>query len=327
VTRDWRLIAISVLTTALAGCANQPRVAPPPVGEYRAPAVDVLRVQVREGTALVVRDVPLEEYVAATVLSEFDPPSGDQRTIERMFEVQAIVSRSYAIAERGRHAREGFDLCSTSHCQLYQPARLRTSRWAQLARSATERTRGEILLYAGTAAEAFFHANCGGHTSSSAEVWGGAPRPYLVGVSDSVQHQDDDWTFDRDTPSIREALDADARTAVGDRLNAIQVTMRDEAGRAEEITLEGTRTLTVRGEVFREVIARRFGAKSIRSTLFSVSRSNTGFAFRGKGFGHGVGLCQDGALARLAAGATPEAVLAHYFPGTTLSAPAWASRH
>lgn len=280
----------------------------------------MLRVQVREGASLVVRDVPLEEYVAATVLSEFDPASGDERTVERMFEVQAIVSRSYAIAERGRHAREGFDLCSTSHCQLYQPARLRTSRWAGLARTATERTRGEVLVYAGTVAEAFFHANCGGHTSSAADVWGGAPLPYLVGVSDADEHQNDDWTFDPEASSLREALNADARTATG-KLTSIQVSRRDDAGRADEITIDGTRTVTVRGDVFRDVITRRFGARSLRSTLFSVSRSRTGFAFRGKGFGHGVGLCQDGALARLAAGATPEAVLAHYFPGTTVSGP------
>src|SRR5689334_10816549 len=104
----------------LAGCGNQPRIAPAPGPQHQAPFVGLLRVQVREGTALVVRDVAIEDYVAATILSEFEPPSGDERTIERMFEVQAIVSRSYAIAERGRHGREGFDLCSTSHCQVYE---------------------------------------------------------------------------------------------------------------------------------------------------------------------------------------------------------------
>lgn len=321
---NWKFIALLVSATALASCGKQPRIATAPGTKPRAPSVDVLRVQVREGTALVVRAVPVEEYVAATILSEFDPPSGNERTIERMFEVQAIVSRSYAIAERGRHAREGFDLCSTSHCQVYDPARLRTSRWAQLARQAAERTRGQILFYAGAPAEALFHADCGGRTSSAAAVWGGTPRPYLVGAKDSVDHPHDDWTFSVDASSLRDALDGDSRTSVGERLQRIAVNQRDMSGRAEEMTLVGSRTVTVHGEVFREVVSRRFGVRSVRSTLFQVEETTNGgratrtFVFRGRGFGHGVGLCQDGAFARLAAGASPTAVLTHYFPGTTV---------
>ena len=280
---------------------------------------DALRVQVREAGALVVRRVPVEDYVAATILSEFDPASGDERTVERMLEVQAIVSRSYAMAQRARHVRDAFDVCSTSRCQVYEPARLRTSRWADLARRAAARTRGRILLYDGAPAEALFHADCGGHTSSAAAVWGGTSVPYLVGDRDSVEHPHDDWTFDADSSALRDALQADPRTAVGDKLTRIEMESRDTAGRAERIVLEGARTVTVRGEVFREVVTRRFGAASLRSTLFSVSRTRTGFLFRGKGFGHGVGLCQDGALARLAGGATPDEVLTHYFPGTILS--------
>jgi stage II sporulation protein D len=74
----------------------------------------------------------------------------------------------------------------------------------------------------------------------------------------------------------------------------------------------------IRGEVFREVATRALGVKSLRSTLFNVKKSGDRFLFSGKGFGHGVGLCQAGALARLKAGDSPEDVLEHYFPGTSL---------
>ena len=110
------------------------------------------------------------------------------------------------------------------------------------------------------------------------------------------------------------------RTAVGARLDRIEIAGRDAAGRAEKILLRGTRTFVVRGEVFREVVTRALGVKSLRSTLFTVKKSaRHASSFSGKGFGHGVGLCQAGALARLRAGASADDVLAHYFPGTTLA--------
>ncbi len=84
--------------------------------------------------------MPLEDYVEATILSEFAPAGGDPAVVERMFEVQAVIGRTYAIGHLGRHAHEGFDLCDRTHCQLYEPARLKTSRWAPQAAEAVRRT-------------------------------------------------------------------------------------------------------------------------------------------------------------------------------------------
>jgi stage II sporulation protein D len=278
-----------------------------------------VRIQVREGNALVVRDMPIEDYVTATVLSEFDPPAGDARTIERMFEVQAIIARTYAVSNVGRHGRDGFDLCSTTHCQLYEPVRLRTSRWASLAREGVQRTAGQILWFGDAPARAVFHADCGGHTSSAAAVWGGVPLPYLTAERDAEPAGTHvEWTFDTRGSALRAALNADTRTAVGAKLDRIEVSGRDAGGRAELITLRGTRTFVVRGEIFRDAVTHALGVKSLRSTLFTIQRVGDRFVFSGKGFGHGVGLCQAGALARLQAGASPKAVLTHYFPGTAL---------
>jgi hypothetical protein len=129
-----------IIAILLSACgASPPRVTLPDEMPERPPS---LRVQVRANGTLAVRDVALEDYVMATILSEVDPPDADERVLEKMFEVQAILSRTYALAYRGRHAREGFDLCSTTHCQLYEPGRVRTSRWSSLARQAATRTRG-----------------------------------------------------------------------------------------------------------------------------------------------------------------------------------------
>jgi stage II sporulation protein D len=275
-------------------------------------------VQVREGNSLVVRTVPLEEYVAAAVLSEIDPPSADERALERMFEVQAIVARTYAVANTGRHRSAGFDLCSTTHCQLYEPARLRGSQWASIAREAARRTEGLILAFNGRPARVVFHADCGGHTTSASALWGGTPLPYLQGEADDgpAKSVHASWTFTARPADLRTALDGDSRTAIGARLDAIRIVTRDGSGRAARIELRGTRTMNVSGETFREVVSRRMGVRTLRSTLFTVRQTRDGFVFAGRGFGHGVGLCQAGAFARIKAGGTPAEVLVFYFPGT-----------
>jgi stage II sporulation protein D len=315
------LAVVAVLTPmVLSGCAPGPvRVMMPGSVARGNPAT--VRVQMKNGTAVVVRAVPLEEYVTVTALSEVHPAIGDDAVAARMFEVQAVIARTYALSNRGRHAKEGFDLCSNTHCQVYDPARVKVSRWNAAARTAVQKTAGEVLWFAGAPARAVFHADCGGHTSNAAAVWGGLGPAYLTGTRDSgpAGKAHAEWTFEAKADAVHAALNADQRTAVGAKLDRIEIAGRDDAGRAEKILLRGTQTFVVRGEVFRDVLTRRLGVRTLRSTLFSVKKTRDTFVFAGKGFGHGVGLCQAGAFARLKAGASADDVLAHYFPGTRVS--------
>ena len=309
------LALAAVLLTA--GCSD---VRPLPIEMPEASVPRYLRVK-PASTAPVVR-VALEDYVRAAILSEFAPPSGDPADIERMLEVQAVIARTYATAHIGRHRREGYDLCSTTHCQLYQPSRLKTSSWAPLAEAAAAHTAGMVLWYGTGPASALFHADCGGHTSAAVDIWGGMARPYLKAAADdgAAQSAHMTWKYEADRVELTKALNADARTRVGTELREITVAERDDGGRAVLITVKGTRDVTVRGEDLRAVLSTAFGAKSIRSTRFEVLRQGTRFVFTGRGYGHGVGLCQAGAYARLRAGALPEQVLARYYPGTRLIA-------
>jgi stage II sporulation protein D len=280
----------------------------------------MVRVGVNESGVTKLRTVPLEEYVEATILSEFAPAGGDPATVERMLEVQAVVGRTYAIGHLGRHARDGYDLCDRTHCQLYQPTRVTTSRWAPQAAEAVRRTASQVLWFDGSPALAVYHADCGGHTSAAAEVWGGTARPYLVSRRDdgAAAEAHTSWRYEATAGAVRDALNADARTRVGPRLDSIVVVDRDEAGRAERVAIEGAEARVVRGETLREVLGASLGARTVKSTWFDVRRDRALFVFEGKGFGHGVGLCQAGALARIRAGAKLSGVLQQYFPGTTL---------
>ena len=313
----WSSCALTVLLTA--GACSSP--ASRAVGRANLPAAPAfVRVGVKEGNRVTIRKVPFETYVQATIISEFAPPAGDPRTVERMYEVQAVIGRTYALAHLGRHAADGFDLCSTTHCQLFEPARLKTSRWAAQTEEATKNTSGAVLWFDGAPARALFHADCGGRTSRADDVWGGRGQPYLASIDDDGPAEDAHapWRYESARAALIRALNAGAQTRVGARLESIEIVERDAAGRAERIALRGEEERVVRGEVFRDALTRAFGARTVKSTRFDITRRGTAFVFEGRGFGHGVGLCQAGALARLRSGVSPPAILQRYFPGTRL---------
>ncbi len=310
VPRVLLALVLAFGSACTAGGGPEPR----PLAGARLPPG--LRVKLTGRSA--VRRVPLEDYVRGALLSELVPDTSDPALAARILEVQAIIVRTYAVAHLARHGREGYDLCSSTHCQLYDPTRLKTSRWARAAGDASRRTAGVVLWYGSRPASTLYHADCGGYTSTADDVWGGAAAPYLVAASDDgpAEEVHTTWRFEVERSALLSALNADSRTRVGSQLSAIRISKRDKAGRAALVVLHGTRDSFVRGEELRAVLTRAFGTKSIRSTKFDIHRIGSRFAFAGKGFGHGVGLCQAGALARLRAGTEPHEVLMKYYPGT-----------
>ncbi|MEO7273247.1 MAG: SpoIID/LytB domain-containing protein [Vicinamibacterales bacterium] len=308
-----------VLTAACGGsaipAARPETPAPPPTA--------TIRVQFDDRGETTIREIPLDAYAAATGLSEFAPAAGTPAAVEAMYEVQTIVARTYAVAHRGRHARDGFDLCSTTHCQLYEPGRLSTSRWAAAAQRAAQHTAGLVVLYDGWPADTVFHADCGGATSAAADVWGGVGLPYLLARVDDGAAIDAHaaWQYAVDADVLRRLLDGYPHLRIGGPLSALTVVARDASYRATQLRLQaatGGHDLTIAGTALRDAMSAAFGPRALRSTRFEVVRNGRQFLFSGKGFGHGVGLCQAGAVARVTAGADPRAVLAHYYPGTVV---------
>ncbi|HEX5214514.1 MAG TPA: SpoIID/LytB domain-containing protein [Vicinamibacterales bacterium] len=310
----WTVRVVTTLgLLAIAACVA-PRI------PEAAPAISVpAQLRVRVGRS--VRVVPIEEYVAGSALSEVSPTSATPATARRIFEVQAVLARTYATTHVGRHAREGFDLCDATHCQLYEPDRLRTSRFAALAREATANTAGLVIAFGNRPAEALFHADCGGHTASGEAVWGGAPEAYLHGVRDQVPGlTHTTWTLDSAPDELRRALAKDPRTDVGRRLDTIRVVRRDASDRASSIELRGEHTRVVRGEDFRAIVNATLGNRAVRSTRFAVKKTGGGFQLSGSGFGHGVGLCQVGAAARAKRGDSTGDIIGAYFRGARIVA-------
>jgi stage II sporulation protein D len=275
------------------------------------------QVRVRVGGRLI--SVALEDYALGSALAEVNPINESAAAVERIYEVQAVLARSYAAAHVGRHRAEGFDLCDGVHCELYEPARIRTSRFAAAARTAVQRTAGTILAYSRRPAEALFHADCGGYTAAADAIWGGPAVPYLEPARDdppTAAHRS--WTRVIPAEELRSALNADARSRVGSTLGGLDVRVRDVSGRAIEVALGGSQAPVLRGEDLRAILNQRLGDKAIQSTRFTIRRSGQTYVFQGTGYGHGVGLCQLGAAARARRGDSLEEIFAAYFHGARL---------
>lgn len=275
----------------------------------QTPATDVELKAASNGRSVRVRPIaggrvttiPLEVYVARVLAAE-----GEPRAAEAAQQALAVVSRTYALANLGRHGRAGFDLCDSTHCQVLR-ASTPTTRRATLA------TAGRILTYNGRPAEVFYSASCGGRSESAEDVWPGAGYPYLTAAEDDVHEGDAVWMIELPLRRIQQAL----RRAgfEGRRLQRVEIAQRSASGRVTRLRLVGLRPDVIGGNEFRLAI----GASELRSTLFEMSARGDTLRFTGRGYGHGVGLCVIGAGRRALRGESFEAILARYFAGLMLT--------
>jgi stage II sporulation protein D len=244
-----------------------------------------------------VSTFPMEVYVARVLAGEAEPTASDGAQ-----QALAVAARTYAVANLGRHRRDGFDLCDTTHCQVYRTATPST-------RLAVLSTAGLVLTYDGSPVEVFYSASCGGHTERAADVWArGVAFPYLRSVEDDVHQADPPWRLERTLQDLRDAL---ARVGQrGDRLEDVRVDERSPTGRAMRVALAGLSPGVMTGDEFRGAI----GFATLRSTNFTLERSGDAVTFEGRGYGHGVGMCVVGANRRGQRGESGEAILKHYFP-------------
>ena len=250
-----------------------------------------------------VATFPLEVYVARVLSGEAEPGAADAAQ-----QALAVAIRTYAVVNEGRHRREGFDLCDTTHCQVMRGA-------SELSRRAALATAGRVLTLDRKPVDIFYSASCGGRSESAAAVWpGGTKFPYLRSVPDNVHEDEVPWVLTLTLAEIRQAL---VKVGFGgDRLREIEIDERTSSGRVATLHVPGLRPDAIAGDPFRMAI----GPRLIRSTAFSLTRTGNSVRFTGVGYGHGVGMCVIGAGRRARRGETLEAILAQYYPGLALTA-------
>lgn len=279
----------------------------------RGVVVRAAKIRVSAGRMRTVAEVDLETYVAGVL-------AGEAATFKSFaaLEAMAVVARTWAVASRGRHSANGYDFCSLTHCQFFRPPL--GPEGVTVSTHAAEQTSGLVLKYRGKVIDAYYSAHCGGRTASAASTWPDRAAPYLVSVPDPYCAKDKrrSWTQTVSWPEIarvvKEALIPGLRGPVRDLL----VDQRDESGRARTLRLLTDRAETLDANAFRYALNRRLGWNTLKSDLYSIDRGGDGLIFRGRGLGHGVGLCQTGAEQMGQMGVGYERILSHYFPGTSV---------
>ncbi|MFB3883459.1 MAG: SpoIID/LytB domain-containing protein [Armatimonadota bacterium] len=269
-----------------------------------------------DGRLRVVNIVDIEDYVRGVVPNEMFADL-------EAYKVQAVVSRTYLVYVRDvehKHAADGFDICTTGHCQVYRGV----DSEQLLADDAVEATRGQVLTYQGKPIFSAYHSNAGGVTQTVDDAWPGSVRrnfPYLSQV---------DSPYDGEVGAItrlgwcyrweREVSAADLAKRLRNR--------GKDVGQVQDITILGTNnTGRVRGiEVVGASGRARFCTPTevrellgIPSERFTIEAGPAGFRMTGWGNGHGVGLSQHGAFGMSKAGYKCDQILGQYYRGVQLT--------
>lgn len=254
-----------------------------------------------------INTIDVENYLPSVVEAEAGGAGASA------LEAQAIVSRTFAVASRGRHSASGYDLCDLSHCQVFRGH----DEESAAARAAVKKTEGQVLLVGGVVLRpAFFHASCGGGTSKAIEVFGeeGAGG----GVSDTAK----DGALCKDAPGFAWEWQVDRMelaAALGARpdgdISGFEILRRDSSGRVIQLKSFGKR---YSGVEFASRVGRMFGWGALKSLKVTMEQVEGTLRFKGTGLGHGVGLCQHGARAMASKGADVKAILGKYFPDSQI---------
>ena len=267
-----------------------------------------LSVVKAKGGFTVINILSMEDYLKGVVPKE----SSASWHIECL-KAQAVISRTYSYANLNKHDKEGFDMCSQTHCQVYggAGAEVLSSNKAVIA------TKGEVIVYDGKTAQTVYHANCGGHTEDPKYVWNWTvdTPPYLKGVKcgycGDTPHSN--WESSVDEHFIMKRLSS---YRVGN-IKSIKVVGTTPAGSAIDVeVLHSNGNLTFNAYKFRLAV----DAWQVRSTTFeSIEKKGARFIFKGRGWGHKVGLCQWGAKGMADAGKKYKKILSYYYPGTEIT--------
>ncbi len=300
--------AVAADPSRLAGMVPRRDATPsPPPSAHSAEPLGPVRVGTpRAGGGHAVEVVPLEQYVARVLAGEAAAGSP-----AAAFQALAIAIRTFAVGNRRRHQRDGFDLCTLTHCQVLKSA-------YAAVRDAASATGGQVLLAGGAVASVFHSASCGGRTERPSAVWPGAEDPaYLPSKSDRACRGEPRWAAEIPVQDLERTLTAAGYRGV--RLRGLKVGGRSASGRVARVRLDGMTPDAISGQDLRMVVGRTLGWHLLKSTDFTVRRTREGYRFDGKGFGHGVGLCALGSVRRAEQGDTAREILEAYFPGAQLA--------
>ncbi len=256
----------------------------------------ILRPRLDDGSFLVINKLDLEDYLLSVVPSEM-PSSWNQEALK----AQSITARSYAIANLGKHAKEGYDVKASTEDQVY----LGVQTESDSTNYAVAQTDGQVLKHKNKVVSAFFHSSAGGATEISEHVWG-SKVPFLKSVPDfDEQSPHFSWSRQIRTSDIEASLKKQGREIGG--LLGIFPLERGTSQRVSLAIIAGTlQTLVLSGEELRRIL-------QLPSTVFNIGHGPESYLVAGRGFGHGLGMSQWGAKYLSEQGYNAAQILSYYY--------------
>jgi stage II sporulation protein D len=257
---------------------------------------DAVLFKIGENKLLAINNIDLEKYIAGVIEAE----GGIDAPLE-YYKAQAVLVRTYTIKNIYKHAEEGFNLCDQVHCQAYMG---RSSR-NPLIYEATQKTAGLVLIDKDSIlVMSPFFSSCGGQTSTAGIYWQ-SDLPYLQSINDPFCLSQRNSTWEQRIPLSEWKL----------FLTTTGITQPEKyttyaAAKREQYFINNKVKLT-----FRQ-IREKFGLKS---AFFSISQQGGEIVFSGKGYGHGIGMCQIGAMEMAKVGYTFVDIIHFYFQNVTLT--------
>ena len=246
-----------------------------------------------EGHLQLVNRIDLEDYVSGVIEAE----SGSDRELE-YYKVQAVISRTYALNNRIRHAESGYEICDGTHCQVYHGKPRKEPLTIEAAKATEDIVIVDHEINLITAA---FHSNCGGHTVNAEVAWS-KPVPYLIGRPDTFCISMPHSTWEKRFP--KEKWNA----YIKQKRNSNDLASLSDGGILGECNPMYCHdsTLTIPRRSMRTDL-------KLRSTQFKIEYAADEVIFKGRGFGHGVGLCQEGAMRMAKLGHSYKDIIHHYY--------------
>ena len=312
-----------------------------------------LRLVVEADKITAINQLPVEQYLASVISSEMKATAGLE-----LLKAHAVISRSWLLAqmrrrEENKEHKDGFfsfikkddeiirwydredhtifDVCADDHCQRYQGITKQTS---DAVEQALKATRGCILCYGDEICDARFSKCCGGVTEEFQYCWEDTPKPYLVSVEDPFCNTNDKevlsqvlndydqetndfyrWTVEYTVDELSRLVKENLKEDFGEITDLVPVE-RGKSGRIWKLKIVGTKkTMTIGKEL---EIRRALSESHLYSSAFDVEKTPAGFRLKGKGWGHGVGLCQIGAAVMGQKGYKYDEILLHYYRGAEI---------
>lgn len=266
--------------------------------------------------------IDIEDYLRGVVPYEIGKL--DESKFEAL-KAQAVAARTYAYKHFGSRVAQGFDVYADTRDQVYKGLHSATA----LTDKAVRETEGVVMMYNGEFITAYYHSTCGGETEGVV-TWGRPDHPYLKNKPDlrpdgtpwCRESNYTEWTREFTEDELRDLFQINAKEAKANvpsfsSIKSMHIQDTLKSGRIHTLVIETNNgSFTAKADKIRWLFKR--GGTILPSSFFRIHKNGNDWILKGKGFGHGVGLCQMGARARAQAGQSYIQILTHYYPGITL---------